>query len=72
LLKEIIPISQSLQAVATAGLQALDYLSKAGRVPSTWRDQQLVMLNQAGKPQAELLNMIAPSVQKLVTATTSQ
>lgn len=72
LLKEIIPISQSLQAVATAGLQALDYLSKAGRVPSTWRDQQLVMLNQAGKPQAELLNMIAPSVQKLVTATTPQ
>lgn len=72
LLKEIVPISQSVQSVASAGLKALDYLDHGGRAPAAWREQQLTMLKQAEKPQAELLNMIAPAVEKLVAATTSQ
>jgi hexosaminidase len=69
LLQELAPISQSLESVATAGLQALDYLAAGGKAPAAWREQQLAMLQQAGKAQAELLNMIAPSVQKLIEAT---
>ncbi len=72
LLKEVIPLSQSLQSVANAGLQALDYLNQGGRAPAGWREQQLAMLKTAEKPQAELLNMIVPSVEKLVAATTPQ
>jgi hexosaminidase len=69
LLQELAPISQNLESVATAGLQALDYLTTGGKAPAAWREQQLAMLQQAGKAQAELLNMIAPSVQKLIEAT---
>jgi hexosaminidase len=72
LLQEIIPISQDMQALATAGLQALDYLGAGGRAPAAWREQQLAALKQAEKPQAELLNMIVPPVRKLVEATTSE
>jgi len=72
LLKELIPLSQSLQTVATTGLQALDYLDHGGRAPAGWREQQLTMLKLVEKPQAELINMIAPAVEKLVLATTPQ
>lgn len=72
LLKEIIPLSQSMQTVAGAGLQALDYLSHGGHAPANWREQQLAMLKQASKPQAELLNMVVPAVEKLVAATTPE
>jgi len=72
LLKEIVPLSQSLRTVASTGLQALDYLTHGGRAPASWREQQLTMLKLAEKPQAELLNMIAPAVEKLVVATTPE
>lgn len=72
LLKEIIPLSQNLQSVAIAGLQAVDYLNHGGRAPAAWRNQQLAMLKQARKPQAELLIMIVPAVEKLVAATIPQ
>jgi hexosaminidase len=72
LLKELIPLSQSLRTVASTGLQALDYLNHGGRVPASWREQQLAMLKLAKKPQAELMNMIAPAVEKLVAATTPE
>lgn len=70
LLQEVIPLSQNLQAVATTGLQAVDYLDNGRLAPQTWREQQLEMLKAAEQPQAELLNMILPAVQKLVMAAT--
>lgn len=72
LLKEVIPISQQLTYVAATGLQALDYLDQGGRAQEKWRDQQLSLLNEAAKPQAELLDMIVPGVKKLVQATTTK
>jgi hypothetical protein len=42
------------------------------RVRADWRQQQLDLLKQSQAPQAELLNMVAPSVQKLVEATTPE
>ncbi len=68
LLKEIVPVSQTLKAVAETGLKALDYVNSDLRPPPGWREQQLAMLKQAQQPQAELLNMIVPSVQKMVEA----
>jgi hexosaminidase len=70
LLQEVVPLSQGLATTATAGLRALDYLGAGGRAPASWRDQQLGLVKEAQKPQAEMLNTIAPSVQKLVEATT--
>jgi hexosaminidase len=72
ILKEIVPLSQNLQTCASAGLQAIEYLNHGGAASAGWRNQQLTMLKQAEKPQAELLNMIAPTIEKLVAATTPQ
>ena len=68
-LSEVAPVSQSLRTVADAGLQALEYLNGGAQPPADWRGQQLEMLKQAEQPQGEMLNMIAPAVQKLVEAT---
>lgn len=69
LLQEAAPLSQRLSAVATTGLEALRYLTTGGRPPAAWREQQLAFLKEAQRPQAEMLNTIVPSVQKLVEAT---
>src|SRR5262249_34881899 len=69
LLQEAIPLSRTLSAVAAAGLEALRYLAAGGHAPAAWRDQQLAFLKEAQRQQAELLNTVAPSVQKLVEAT---
>jgi hexosaminidase len=67
-LKELIPVSQNLKAVGQIGLDALNYFNTVSHPPAGWKDQQLNMLKQAQQPQAELLDVIAPSVQKLVEA----
>lgn len=72
LLKEIIPLSQDLSEVATVGLQALDYIDRGERAPSSWATQQFARLEQALKPKAQLLLVVAPSVQKLVEASSGQ
>src|ERR1700678_933799 len=68
LLTEIIPLAQDLSAVATTGLQALDYLDRGERASDDWATQQFAVLAEAQKPKAQLLLMVAPSVQKLVEA----
>jgi hexosaminidase len=72
LLQEAVPLSQGLSSVASAGLKAVEYLNAGAHVPAQWRQQELDLLKQAEAPQAELLNMIAPAVQKLVEATTPE
>jgi len=68
LVNEISPLSQDLSAIAAAGLQALDYLGRGERAPEAWATQQFALLEQAQKPKAQLLLMVAPSLQKLVEA----
>src|SRR5271170_2572489 len=72
LLREIVPLSQDLSAVAATGLQALDYLDRGERAPDAWATQQFALLAEAQKPKAQLLLMIVPSVQKLVEASSGQ
>jgi hexosaminidase len=72
LLTEMIPLSQDLSAVATTGLQALDYLDRGERASDDWATQQFAVLAEAQKPKAQLLLMVAPSVQKLVEASSGQ
>jgi len=68
LLKEVAPLSQNLSALGSAGLAALDYLDRGERAPAAWVIEQLAMVEQAKKPQAQLLLMVAPSVQRLLEA----
>ncbi len=68
LVKEVLPLSQNLSALGAAGLAALDYMDHGERAPDQWRSQQLALIEQAKKQQAQLLLMIAPAVQKLIEA----
>jgi len=52
-------------------MEAMDYLNAGGAAPVAWREARLAFLKQAQQPQAELLNMAAPGVEKLVEATTA-
>jgi len=68
LMKEAVPLSQNLAAVASVGLEALDYLNRGKSAPSEWKAAKLEFLQKAQQPQAQLLLMVVPSVQKLVEA----
>jgi hexosaminidase len=68
LLNEVAPISQNLSALGAAGLAALDYLDRDEPAPPAWVAEQLALVEQAEKPQAQLLIMVAPSVRKLIQA----
>ncbi len=70
LTQELAPVSTSLHQVSQTGLDAIGYLREHKSAPADWRTRQLDMLKTAEKPQAVLLNMIAPAVTKLVQATT--
>jgi hexosaminidase len=72
LLKEDEPISANLSALGTAGLAALDYLDRGEPAPAAWVADQRALIEQAGKPQAQLLLMVGPAVGKLVEASAGQ
>ncbi|HEV7431843.1 MAG TPA: family 20 glycosylhydrolase, partial [Steroidobacteraceae bacterium] len=72
LLKEVAPISQNLSALGAAGLTALDYLDRGEPAPPAWVATQLTLVEQASKPQAQLLITVVPSVEKLVRASAGQ
>jgi ribonuclease D len=68
LVKEVAATSQDLSSLATVGLAALDFLSKASPAPNDWKAQQLAIIEQAKTPKSQLLLMPAPAVQKLLEA----
>jgi hexosaminidase len=72
LLKEVPPISQHLSALGAAGLAALHYLDQGEKAPAAWVTEQLALVEQAKKPQVQLLILIVPSIQKLIEASAGQ
>jgi hexosaminidase len=72
LLKEVAPISQNLSALGAAGLAALDYLDRGEPAPTAWVAQQLAVVEQGKKPQAQLLIVVTPAVEKLIQASGGQ
>ena len=67
-MKEIVPISQDLSSLATAGLAALDSIDKGEKAPDSWKSEQLALVERASKPRAQLLLMVAAPIQKLIEA----
>jgi hexosaminidase len=72
LLKEAAPISKNLSALGGAGLAALDYLDRGEHPSAAWVADQLALIEQAKKPQAQLLLAVAPAVEKLILASAGQ
>ncbi len=71
LLHEDIPLSQELSAVATSGLQAMDYIERREKAPADWVASQMTMLQQAQQQKAQLVIMVVAPVQKLVQSASS-
>jgi hexosaminidase len=68
LLKEVAPLSQNLSALGAAGLAALYYIDRGEPGPPAWVIEQLAVIEQAKKAQAQLLIVVTPAVEKLVRA----
>ena len=68
LLKEVVLLSQNLSELGATGLEALDYLDRGTPAPDSWKVERLAVIDQAEKPQAQLLLTITSSVRKLVLA----
>lgn len=69
LTQDLVPVSRNLSQTATIGLQALDDLKNDRLVNADVRSRNIEFLETAVKPQAVLLLMVVPSVEKLVEAT---
>ena len=65
-------LSEDLATLSAAGLQALDAIGKNQPLPEAWRTEQLAVVERSMKPRANLLIMVAPSVQKLIAAASPQ
>jgi hexosaminidase len=70
LTRELVPVSTNLHQISQIGLDAITYLREHKSAPAEWRTRHLAYLKTAQKPEAFLLNMVAPGVEKLVEATT--
>ena len=67
-LHEARPLARDLSELATAGLEALSYLSRGVAPPAEWRDARLATLDNAAKPKAALEFAVIPSLRQLVVA----
>jgi hexosaminidase len=69
LLQEDSLLSRNLSALGNAGLQAMDYYSQQSQQASDdWVSQQSRLIEEAAKPSAQLLLMVAEPVRKLMAA----
>ena len=68
---ELAPLSKSLSQTAAIGLQALDDLQKHRASDAAALQSNLQFLKTVEKPQAVLLDMVAPSVEVLLKASSS-
>ncbi|HWZ83257.1 MAG TPA: family 20 glycosylhydrolase [Terriglobales bacterium] len=72
LLTEALPLSEDLATLSSAGLQSLDAIKSNQPLPESWRAEQLAVVDRSMKPRANLLIMVAPSIQKLIEAASPQ
>ena len=72
LLEDVMPVSENLSALGTAGLEALDYLDRGLKPPDSWKTQQLAVVEQAIQPKAEVLLAVASPVHKLIQASVGE
>ncbi|MCU1294675.1 MAG: Beta-hexosaminidase [Bryobacterales bacterium] len=69
LLNEDLPLADDAAVLCKAGQQALSYLDGTSKPESGWKEQTLQAVLRAGQRQANMRNLIAPAIQKLVQAT---
>jgi hypothetical protein len=68
LLNEDIPLAEGTGFLCKAGLQALSYLDGSAKPDTGWKARTLPAVQQAGKRQSNMRNLIEPAIEKLVEA----
>ncbi len=68
LLNEDLPLADSEAALSKAGLEALAYFDGTSKPDSNWKQDTLAAVKRAGQRQANMRNLTAPAIQKLVEA----
>jgi len=68
LVQEAAQKSQDLSTLGALGLAVLDFIPKRQPAPDSWKAEQLAIIEQLKKPQAQLLLVPVAAVQKLVEA----
>ena len=64
--QEVMPLSQNLSSISAAALEGLDYLDRAEKPPTGWAQQRLSLVQHAFEPQAQVLLMVCPAMQKII------
>jgi hexosaminidase len=62
------PRAQQLPGLATAGVEALNYLSKGIKAPAGWKQRNLALIDAAKKPQALVRFTFLSPLEELVNA----
>jgi hexosaminidase len=68
LLRPALPRAQQIPALATAGVEALNYLSKGTKAPAGWKERNLASIEAAKKPQAIVRFTFLSPLEELVNA----
>ena len=68
LLEETVPVARDVDQLCRIGSEALLLLAEGKRADEAWSKERLAAVDEAAKPQAEMLIQIAPGIRKLVLA----
>jgi hexosaminidase len=68
LLRELIPVSETIYEISALGLQALDFLETHEKPPEVWIQETSNRIKQSEQGQAEVQIAIIPAIKKLFEA----
>ncbi|HEV2765496.1 MAG TPA: family 20 glycosylhydrolase [Pyrinomonadaceae bacterium] len=72
LMRDAVPLADSLSEMGAVGLEALQYLSHAGAPPLGWREERLALLERVARTPSEVDFPILPALRQLVHAAAEQ
>jgi hexosaminidase len=68
LMRDAVPLADSLAEMSAAGLEALQYLSHGSAPPLGWREERIALLDRVARTPSELDFPVIPALRQLVHA----
>ena len=68
LMRDAVPLADSLAEMGAAGLEALQYLSHGSAPPLGWREERLALLDRVARTPSEVEFPVLPALRQLVHA----
>ena len=72
LMRDAVPLADSLAEMGAAGLEALQYLSHGAAPPLGWREERLALLDRVARTPSEVDFPILPALRQLIHAAAEQ